>query len=130
MILGVGTDILAIERIGLAITRTPKLPARILTTTELAGFELTADPARYLAKRFAAKEAVVKALGSGIGHGVSWRHIQIEKDGLGRPLVQLEAGAKVWADQKGIGQIHLSYSDEKDYILAFAVAESRSEEHQ
>ncbi len=128
MIIGVGTDILAIERIARALNRTPKLPTRILTTVEQAEFAQAADATRYLAKRFAAKEAVVKALGSGIGRGVSWRHIQIAKDEAGRPLVMLTDGAKAWAVQKGIRQVHLSYSDEQTSIVAFAVAESASEE--
>ncbi|MFW1678429.1 holo-ACP synthase [Pontibacter sp. JAM-7] len=123
MILGLGTDLLELERMQQALRRTPKLSARILTGTEQIAFAQAKDAPRYLAKRFAAKEAIAKALGSGIGRGVSWQHIEINKDQHGRPVVELSGGAKQWAKTLGIQQVHLSYSDERAYILAFAVAE-------
>ncbi|MFY0677467.1 MAG: holo-ACP synthase [Neptuniibacter sp.] len=123
MILGVGTDILQISRIEQALERTPKLAERILTSREQALFSAEKQPARFLAKRFAAKEAVTKALGTGIGRGVSWHHIEIDKDELGRPLVALNGGAAERASELGIANIQISYSDEKEYIVAFVVAE-------
>lgn len=123
MILGVGTDILQISRIEQALERTPKLAERILTSLEQALFSEEKQPARFLAKRFAAKEAVTKALGTGIGRGVSWHHIEIDKDELGRPLVALNGGAAERASELGIANIQISYSDEKEYIVAFVVAE-------
>lgn len=123
MILGVGTDILQISRIGQALERTPKLAERILTSSEQTLFSADKQPARFLAKRFAAKEAVTKALGTGIGRGVSWHHIEIDKDELGRPLVVLNGGAADRASELGITNIQISYSDEKEYIVAFVVAE-------
>lgn len=123
MILGVGTDILQISRIEQALERTPKLAERILTSREQALFSAEKQPARFLAKRFAAKEAVTKALGTGIGRGVSWHHIEIDKDELGRPLVALYDGAAERASELGIANILISYSDEKEYIVAFVVAE-------
>jgi holo-[acyl-carrier protein] synthase len=62
MIAGIGTDLVQIDRIAAALARTPRLAQRILRPQELAGFEASQDQARYLAKRFAAKEAAVKAL--------------------------------------------------------------------
>ncbi|MGI1672006.1 MAG: holo-ACP synthase [Neptuniibacter sp.] len=123
MILGVGTDILQISRIEQALERTPKLAERILTSREQALFSAEKQPARFLAKRFAAKEAVTKALGTGIGRGVSWHHIEIDKGELGRPLVALNGGAADRASELGIANIQISYSDEKEYIVAFVVAE-------
>ncbi|WP_420599061.1 holo-ACP synthase [Neptuniibacter sp.] len=123
MILGVGTDILQISRIEQALERTPKLAERILTSREQACFSAEKQPARFLAKRFAAKEAVTKALGTGIGRGVSWHHIEIDKDELGRPLVTLNGGAAERASELGIANIQISYSDEKEYIVAFVIAE-------
>lgn len=123
MIVGVGTDILQISRIEQALLRTPKLAERILTPDELQIFSAENRPALFLAKRFAAKEAVTKALGTGIGRGVSWQHIQIDKDESGRPLVALCDGAKDRAATLGIINLQLSYSDEREYIVAFAVAE-------
>lgn len=123
MILGVGTDILQIARIEQSLQRTPKLAERILTSDELKLFAEDSRPALFLAKRFAAKEAVSKALGTGIGRGVSWHHIQIDKDEYGRPLVTLVEGAEARATSLGITNLQLSYSDEREYIVAFAVAE-------
>lgn len=123
MILGVGTDILQIVRIEQSLQRTPKLAERILTSEELKLFAEDSRPALFLAKRFAAKEAVSKALGTGIGRGVSWHHIQIDKDEYGRPLVTLVEGAQQRATSLGITNLQLSYSDEREYIVAFAVAE-------
>ena len=123
MILGVGTDILQIARIEQSLQRTPKLVERILTSDELKLFAEDSRPALFLAKRFAAKEAVSKALGTGIGRGVSWHHIQIDKDEYGRPLVTLVEGAEARATSLGITNLQLSYSDEREYIVAFAVAE-------
>lgn len=124
MIIGVGTDLLDIRRIGKALERTPRLAERILTGQELEQFHRASKPVNFLAKRFAAKEAVVKALGTGIGRGISWQHFNITYDPSGRPLVQLKGGAQEKAEQLGIRQIHISYSDETDHVVAFAVAES------
>ena len=124
MIKGVGTDILQISRIEAALARTPKLAQRILTAQELTLFKQSNTPARFLAKRFAAKEAISKALGTGIGRGVSWQDMSVNKDAHGRPWVELTAGALARAEQLRIAQIQLSYSDEKEYVVAFAVAES------
>lgn len=123
MILGVGTDILQISRMQDALERTPRLFQRILTDSELKQAQESANPTLFLAKRFAAKEAIVKALGTGIGRGVSWQHIEITKNEFGRPEVSLNSGALERAQTLGINTVHLSYSDEKAYIVAFAVAE-------
>lgn len=124
MIIGVGTDLLDIRRIGKALERTPRLAERILTASELAQFQRASQPVNFLAKRFAAKEAAVKALGTGIGRGISWQHFAVSYDSLGRPLMTMYGGAQEKAEQLGIRQIHISYSDETDHIIAFAVAES------
>lgn len=124
MIVGVGTDLLDIRRIGKALERTPRLAERILTAQELEQFHSSTQPINFLAKRFAAKEAAVKALGTGIGRGISWQHFNITYDSLGRPLLELNGGALEKADLLGIRQIHISYSDETDHVVAFAVAES------
>jgi len=123
MIKGIGTDILQIDRIEKSLVRTPKLAQRILTDEELAEFERSAMPARFLAKRFAAKEAVVKALGTGIGNGVGWKHVEISKDELGKPLIKLSGGALDRANEMSIDSSFISYSDEKDYIVAMVVLE-------
>lgn len=123
MIKGIGTDLLEIARIEKALGRSEKIARRILTDNELAEFSQSTQAARYLAKRFAAKEALVKALGTGIGNGVGWQHIEITKDALGKPLITLNSGALDRANLLGAQHYHLSYSDERDFIVAMVVIE-------
>lgn len=125
MIVGIGTDLLQIERMQAALKRTPRLSERILTPAERERFATSADPARFLAKRFAAKEAAAKALGTGIGRGVSWQHLEVGHDDNGRPVLRVTAGARVIAERQGISHWHLSYTDERDYVSAFVIAEQR-----
>ena len=123
MIKGIGTDILQVSRIERALERTPKLAERILTPTEYSDFQQDGQPGRFLAKRFAAKEAVVKALGTGIRMGVGWHQIQIEKDELGKPLITLLGGALERANEMAVDSYFISYSDERDYVVAMVVLE-------
>lgn len=123
MILGIGTDLVQIDRIASALARTPALAQRVLTPAEQSGFDASRDQARYLAKRFAAKEAAVKALGTGIGRGVGWQHLEVAHDDLGKPCLRLNGGAAARARELGIGRLHLSYSDEQQLVIAFVVAE-------
>ena len=124
MIRGIGTDILQLERARCALKRTPGLARRVLTPSELSSYEQSGVAESFFAKRFAAKEAIVKALGSGIGHGVSWQHIEITNNDLGKPEVTLSGGAQEYAERQGIATMHISYSDEQEYVVAFAIAES------
>lgn len=123
MIYGIGTDILDIGRIEKALQRTPKLAQRILTAGEYQQFQDSSQPARFLAKRFAAKEAAVKALGTGIGRGIGWQQLSVSHDPLGKPLLQVTGAAAERAEQAGIRHWHLSYSDEQTAVVAFVVAE-------
>ena len=90
MIVGVGTDIVQINRIEETLERLGEaFVARILTPAERLEFQSSANPHRLLAKRFAAKEAVGKALGTGIGQGISWQHIEITHNDIGAPSLRL-----------------------------------------
>lgn len=124
MICGIGTDILEIARIEAALNRTPKLAGRILTPAEHEQFAQSAQPARFLAKRFAAKEAAVKALGTGIGRGIGWQQFEIGHDTLGKPLLEVTGNAQARATELGIRSWHVSYSDEQAHVVAFVIAES------
>lgn len=120
--ISVGTDILQIARIEAVIDRQgERFVQRILTPTEQTQYASSQQPARFLAKRFAAKEALAKALGTGIGRGVSWQHIQIDHNAFGAPEVSLTAGAARVARDKGCPNVALSLADEQDYVVAFAV---------
>lgn len=125
MIIGLGTDIAEIERIEKVFGRSGEaLAKRILTADELAVFSEHKQPARFLAKRFAAKEAAVKALGTGIAQGVSFQHFTVTHDALGKPLLVVTGVAQQLAEQRGIRHWHLSISDEKHYAMATVIAEA------
>ena len=120
--LGIGTDIVQIARIEAVVERQGmRFVQRILTPAELEEYANSRMGERFLAKRFAAKEAIVKALGTGIGHGVGWQDMTIEHDDKGAPLVVLRAGAAERAQQLGGSTMLLSLADEADYVVAFAM---------
>ncbi len=124
MILGIGTDIVQIDRIEAALARTPRLARRILTDNEYERFTRHHEPARYLAKRFAAKEAAAKALGIGIGRGISFQQFEIGNNALGAPELRLHGRAEALQRQRGIRALHVSLSDERDYALALVILEA------
>ncbi|MCB1689374.1 MAG: holo-ACP synthase [Halioglobus sp.] len=120
--IAVGTDILQINRIEEMVARQgERFVRRILTEQEQQEYHASKQASRLLAKRFAAKEAIAKSLGTGIGRGVSWQDIQIEHDANGAPIVRLLGGAMLAARQRGGERVELSLSDEMDYVIAFAV---------
>lgn len=125
MIFGIGTDIVEISRIEALWERYgERFAARILSERELPACLLARQPARLLAKRFAAKEAFAKAVGSGIRHPVSFQRISITHDGLGKPVLQFDETLRLYLAQLGINGHHLSLSDERGMVVAFVVLES------
>lgn len=123
MIHGIGSDVLSVRRVERDWDRLgDRLALRILHADEWPDYQSCRFKARYLARRFAAKEAVAKALGTGFRHGVSARRIAVGHDDLWRPIPRLHGAAAEYADSRGIGRIWLSISDERDYAVAFAVA--------
>lgn len=124
MIIGIGTDLASIERFSTAMGRHgERLALRLLGEVERERLIGHPSPAAYLAKRFAAKEAFVKALGTGLRHGMRWTEIQVANDALGQPSLMLCGRAKALADAAGVRCIHLSLSDEDDLACAFVVLE-------
>jgi holo-[acyl-carrier protein] synthase len=127
MIISIGTDICSLSRIESALKRFgERFVARVLAPRERDEYAALAVPNRapYLCKRFAAKEALGKALGTGIGAGISWQHMQVCRVRGAGPQVDLHGEARARADRMGVGRVHLSLSDEKDFALAFVVLES------
>jgi holo-[acyl-carrier protein] synthase len=124
MIYGIGTDIIAVGRIEQALSRHgDRFARRILAVVEWDDYAASVHRARFLAKRFAAKEAFVKALGTGMRHPASWHNISVTHDALGRPGFGLEPElAQVLAQHKILGH-HLSISDEAEMVVAFSVLE-------
>jgi holo-[acyl-carrier protein] synthase len=125
MIFGIGTDIVEFARIERMFSRYgARFAERVLSERELPEYQRSANPARLLAKRFAAKEAFAKAVGSGMRHPVSLQRISITHDGLGKPVLQFDEVLRTHLAQLGINGHHLSISDERDMIVAFVVLES------
>ena len=124
MIDGIGTDIVAIARIEAALARHGRAFAeRLLGGEELAEFSAHAQPARFLAKRFAAKEAFAKATGLGLRHPVSLQRICVTHDALGKPTLAFDAELSAFLAARGVSACHLSLSDERDTVIAFVVLE-------
>ncbi|NQV85598.1 MAG: holo-ACP synthase [Woeseiaceae bacterium] len=129
MIYGVGTDIVEMARMESTWKRFgERLARRILMDEEMQLFRQTKQPARFLAMRFAGKEATVKAMGTGFAHGVWLRDVGITSNSWGRPLIiWSERGQKV-CDDLGIGKGHVSLTDDAGLILAFVVVETADSE--
>ncbi|MEZ8101999.1 holo-ACP synthase [Vibrio bivalvicida] len=124
-IVGLGTDIAEIERVEKALGRSGEpFAKRILTQAELEKFATLKQQGRFLAKRFAAKEAASKALGTGIALGVSFHDFEVTNDELGKPVLSLSGTALELAKQKQVEHIHLSISDERHYAVATVILES------
>lgn len=122
MILGIGTDLVLVGRIEAVLGRQgERFARRILTDAELERFRRHGQPARYLAKRFAAKEAILKAFGTGLAKGLSWHDLQIDNDADGAPHVSVTGAASQLMHQRGGGRLLLSLSDEREQALAFVV---------
>lgn len=127
MIVGIGTDIIAVERMAESFARMgDAYPRRLLTESEFAEFQKRSDinKAAYLAKRFAAKEAAVKALGTGFADGITWKHVNIHNNEKGAPVMTLTGKALEHANTMGVTRVHLSISDEKEHAVAFVILES------
>ncbi|NTV94571.1 MAG: holo-ACP synthase [Thiobacillus sp.] len=125
MIHGIGVDLVLVERIrDMHARHGERLARRILATEEMAEYDATGDRDRFLAKRFAAKEAFAKAVGTGLRAPVSLSGIRVGHDGLGRPDFRCTPELDAWLAAQRIVQVHLSISDEKEHVVAFAVAES------
>ena len=125
MIFGIGTDIVEYARIERMFARYgDRFAERVLGRQELPDYQASSDKARLLAKRFAAKEAFAKAVGSGMRHPVTLRRISVIHDGLGKPMLQFDEALRTHLAQLGISGHHLSISDERNMIIAFVVLET------
>lgn len=127
MVVGIGTDIIEIERIKRAVERTSRFVDKLLTPRERKNIK-EGNKSAYasIAGIFAAKEAVSKALGTGF---VSFEMVDIEilKDQKGKPFVKLYNGARIRADELGIQQIHVTISHCNTYATAFVITEKEGD---
>jgi len=125
MISGIGIDIVQVDRVAAVHARYGrKFARRVLAPDELTGFELSAQPVRFLAMRFAAKEAVSKALGTGFRQGVALRLIEVTHNAAGKPSLRLHGAVADLATLQGVTATHVSLTDERDYAAAVVVFET------
>jgi len=116
MIVGIGVDLVDLERFESKLTNTPALVERIFTETERGAANQS------LAGYWAAKEAVIKALGNPVG--LSWHDVAVQKDELGKPHLKISGETAVRADSLGISKWHLSISHDGGMACAMVVAEA------
>ena len=124
MIFGIGTDIVEVERIK-NLSSISKFAKKILSQKELNTFNsLNKDQKIYfLSKQFAAKEAISKALGTGIGHEISLKNIEILRDEKGKPFFNAINELSAYLSILGITKTHVSLSDESNYAIAMVIVE-------
>ena len=124
MIYGVGTDVVEIGRIEKALQRFgERFARRILCDPELRRFAVHKQPAAYLAKRFAAKEAFTKALGTGIHAPANWHGVWVRNLPSGKPVLEFSEPLKQLMTQRGVASSHLSLTDERGVAMATVILE-------
>jgi holo-[acyl-carrier protein] synthase len=124
MVIGVGTDLMEIERIAQSIARFgDRFLQRVFTPREIEYCQRKKNAAESFAARFAAKEAGAKALGTGISHGVSWLELEVAREPSGKPGLELSGRAAEWAKQLGVARTSLSLTHSRDIALAVVVME-------
>lgn len=127
MIYGVGTDVVEIGRVEKALARFgERFAIRVLCEPELRRFRGHRLPAAYLAKRFAAKEAFTKALGTGIRAPANWHGVSVANLPSGKPVLEFSAPLKQLLDDRKICRVHVSLSDERGVAFATVILECES----
>jgi holo-[acyl-carrier protein] synthase len=125
VIYGIGTDIIAVHRIEHALRQFGRRFAeRILAPQELVEFDKQKMKTRFLAKRFAAKEAFSKAIGTGIRKPVTWCYIVVGHDKHGKPVIEPHPDLQRRMGELGIVGSHVSIADERDNAIAFVILEA------
>lgn len=122
MIFGIGTDVVKLERVEATLARFGEhFVRRLLLPEEDVQYRRQGRDARFLAMRFAAKEAVVKAMGTGFRNGMWIRDVGIVADARGKPEIVYSPRGRAMCAQLGIGEGHVSLTDEAGLVVAFAV---------
>jgi len=126
-IVGIGIDLVSIERLRGVLDRYgARFVERVLTADERAYCERHQDPAPSVAARFAAKEALLKALGTGLARGIRWQDMEVRRDGQGPPRMHLSGRAAEEAAALNVDRIHLSISHDHGAAVAMVILERAS----
>lgn len=121
-IIGVGVDVVNIPRIQAMAERwRERFLGRVYTEAERRLIHRRPAPYASMAGRFAAKEAILKALGTGWSAGISWREIEVLNDRTGQPIAQVSGRTSALMDEAGVTQIHVSLAHDTDYAVAHAI---------
>jgi holo-[acyl-carrier protein] synthase len=124
MILGIGFDLLEVSRMERVLAgHDGRFEARVFTESEIKDCEVRADRAQALAARFAAKEACLKALGTGWAHGLTFQQVEVLKAEGGRPVLRLLGAAKTRAEALGVVSAHVSLTHQRGMAGAVVVLE-------
>ncbi|CDH06049.1 holo-(acyl-carrier-protein) synthase (CoA:apo-(acyl-carrier-protein) pantetheinephosphotransferase) [Xenorhabdus bovienii str. oregonense] len=124
-IVGLGTDIVEISRIEEIVERSgERLAKRVLIDREWQQYQHHNQPIRFLAKRFAVKEAAAKALGTGMRNGLAFNQFEVINDPLGKPTLKLHGEAETLADKLNVRSLHVTLADERRYACATVILES------
>ena len=126
MIVGVGIDIIEVERLGRDLTEKDGLAEEIFTRKEIAYCRTKRYPAQHFAARFCVKEALFKALGSGKRGNMSWRDIETINDAKGSPALRLRGAAKERAKRLKAGKIRVSLSHTRQFAAACVILETNA----
>jgi holo-[acyl-carrier protein] synthase len=124
LIVGLGVDLIEIARIRESLARRERFIRRVYTSAEEAYCARHRDPAPHYAARFAAKEALMKAIGTGWSRGVRWRDIEVERERGSAPKLVLHGEARRIAGALGAARIHLTLSHSADSAIAVVILES------
>jgi holo-[acyl-carrier protein] synthase len=128
-IIGIGTDIIECLRIAQMIDRHGELfIRRVYTEHEIAYCSDKKAATQHYAGRWAAKEAVLKALGTGWVQGISWRDVEVRHKRGGAPTIRLQGGARDVFERSGIKTMHISISHCRSHAVAYAIAEGEAED--
>ncbi|MCV2506382.1 MAG: holo-ACP synthase [Candidatus Lightella neohaematopini] len=126
-IVGVGIDIIKVKRIEIILLRKGnRFPIKILHKNELLRYYKNNNPVRFLATRFAIKEAALKAFGTGMYNGLYFNQFEVINNNYGKPLLMLFGQAKILAKNINVNNIHVSLTDEKNYACALVILESNN----
>lgn len=127
-IIGIGTDITECLRIANMIERHGELfIGRVYTDHEISYCSTRKAATQHYAGRWAAKEAVLKALGTGWRRGISWRDVEVRNIASGAPTIALHAAARDVADDLGVYRMHISISHARSHAIAYAIAEGKEQ---
>jgi holo-[acyl-carrier protein] synthase len=127
VITGIGTDVVHIDRVRKVLDRYgDRFVNRILTPEERVRYARTKAKANHLAKRFAAKEAFSKAIGTGIRSPFRWHSVTVARDSKGKPILKPDPKMSDYLARNGVTHFHVSLTDDTDIAMAFVILESLS----